>query len=72
MRLLIPLIALIALLHAAPAQAEADKVRIVQPYGVIYLPSYVVADHHLIEREAEAMEQMERDILAALGLPDPY
>ena len=27
---------------------------------------------HLDPREAEAMEQLERDILAGLGLPDPY
>ncbi|MBS0643410.1 MAG: ABC transporter substrate-binding protein [Proteobacteria bacterium] len=54
MRLLLTLVAVIALLHAAAARAEADKVRIVQPYGVLYLPSYVVADRHLIEREAEA------------------
>ncbi|MBS0460378.1 MULTISPECIES: rRNA maturation RNase YbeY [Thermomonas] len=27
---------------------------------------------HLDPREAEAMEQLERDILAGLGVPDPY
>jgi NitT/TauT family transport system substrate-binding protein len=36
------------------AQAESDQVRIAQPYGLLYLPSYVVADRHLIEQKAEA------------------
>lgn len=27
---------------------------------------------HIDSREAEAMEQLERDILAGLGVPDPY
>ncbi|MFX6969205.1 rRNA maturation RNAse YbeY [Acinetobacter baumannii] len=27
---------------------------------------------HQDEREAEAMEQLEREILADLGIPDPY
>lgn len=39
-----------------PAQgfAEADKVRIAQPYGLLYLPSYVAIDRHLIEGKAAA------------------
>lgn len=38
----------------ATAHAESDQVRIAQPYGLLYLPSYVVADRHLIEQKAEA------------------
>ena len=37
-------------------------------HGVLHL----LGLDHEDEREAEAMEQMEREILAALGLPDPY
>jgi NitT/TauT family transport system substrate-binding protein len=37
-----------------PAQAEAAAVRIAQPYGLLYLPSYVAADRHLIEQRAAA------------------
>ena len=36
------------------AHAEADTVRIAQPYGLGYLPSYVVVDEHLIEQHAKA------------------
>ena len=45
---------LAVMLWARAACAEADHVRIAQPYGLLYLPSYVVADRHLIERGAEA------------------
>ena len=37
-------------------------------HGVLHL----LGLDHDDEREAEAMEQIERDILAALGFPDPY
>jgi probable rRNA maturation factor len=37
-------------------------------HGVLHL----LGLNHEDEREAEAMEQMERDILAGLGFPDPY
>jgi probable rRNA maturation factor len=37
-------------------------------HGVLHL----LGLDHEDEREAEAMEQIERDILAALGFPDPY
>ena len=37
-------------------------------HGVLHL----LGLDHEDEREAEAMEQMEREILAGLGLPDPY
>ena len=38
----------------SPAMAEADTVRIAQPYGLVYLPSYVAVDMHLIEKHAKA------------------
>jgi probable rRNA maturation factor len=37
-------------------------------HGVLHL----LGLDHDDEREAEAMEQIEREILAALGFPDPY
>ena len=37
-------------------------------HGVLHL----LGLDHEDEREAEAMEQIEREVLAALGLPDPY
>jgi NitT/TauT family transport system substrate-binding protein len=43
-----------ALLWAGAAGAETDKVRIVQPYGLVYLPSYVAVDAKLIEKHAAA------------------
>lgn len=39
--------------HGAVA-AEANQVRIVQPYGLVYLPSYVAVDRGLIEKHAKA------------------
>jgi NitT/TauT family transport system substrate-binding protein len=42
------------------AAAEVNEVRIAQPYGVIYLPSYVAVDRQLIQKHAKA-----------LGLPEP-
>ena len=36
------------------ARAEADTVRIAQPYGLVYLPSYIVVDRHMIEDRAAA------------------
>ncbi|ACG79861.1 conserved hypothetical protein [Phenylobacterium zucineum HLK1] len=37
-------------------------------HGVLHLLGY----DHMREDEAEAMEGLERDILAGLGVPDPY
>ena len=37
-------------------------------HGFLHLVGY---DHETTE-EAEEMEQMEREILATLGIPDPY
>jgi NitT/TauT family transport system substrate-binding protein len=43
-----------ALCTAAPAQAEENAVRIAMPYGLVYLPVYLVADLHLIQKHAAA------------------
>lgn len=52
-RLWIPLSLILGLLPHL-AHAEADTVRIAQPYGLVYLPSYVVVDRHMIEDRAAA------------------
>ncbi len=39
---------------APAARAEANEVRIVMPYGLVYLPVYVAADRGLIQKEAKA------------------
>ena len=45
---------LAAMIMAPPARAEANQVRIVMPYGLAYLPVYVVVDRGLIEKHARA------------------
>jgi NitT/TauT family transport system substrate-binding protein len=44
---------LLGLALTAPARAESDQVRIVMPYGLPYLPTYVVVDRGLIEKHAK-------------------
>ena len=46
----------VAVLALAPvsARAEADTVRFAMPYGLGYLPTYVVADRNLIQKHARA------------------
>lgn len=44
----------LAVWPVAQAHAEADTVRIAQPYGLLYLPSYVAVDRHMIEERAAA------------------
>lgn len=41
-------------LASAPVCAEVDTVRIAMPYGLGYLPAYVVVDRHLIQQHAAA------------------
>ena len=50
------------------AKPLADHLRHLVAHGVLHLVGY----DHLEEAEAEAMEALERDILAGLGVPDPY
>lgn len=57
---------------AAEARAQgkplADHLQHLVAHGVLHLVGY----DHQDDVEAEAMEAMEREILAALGVPDPY
>ncbi|HEX4853042.1 MULTISPECIES: rRNA maturation RNase YbeY [Arenimonas] len=60
-----PVVAKEALEQGKPLNAHYAHLTI---HGVLHL----LGLDHEDEREAEAMEQIERDILATLGLPDPY
>jgi NitT/TauT family transport system substrate-binding protein len=42
------------LLLASPVRAEVNTVRIAMPYGLVYLPTYVVVDRRLIQKHAAA------------------
>ncbi len=53
LRILLVCMAMLAIPRLAAA--ETNEVRIAQPYGVIYLPSYVVVDRQLIQKHARAM-----------------
>ena len=52
----------------AQGKALADHLRHLTVHGVLHLFGY----DHEIDSEAEAMEQLERRILAGLGVADPY
>ena len=60
-----PVVAKEALEQGKPLAAHYAHLTV---HGVLHL----LGLDHEDEREAEAMEQFERDILATLGLPDPY
>ncbi|KFN51152.1 rRNA maturation RNase YbeY [Arenimonas composti] len=60
-----PVVAREAAEQGKPLQAHYAHLTV---HGVLHL----LGLDHEDEREAEAMEQMEREILAELGLPDPY
>ncbi|HEU0153080.1 MAG TPA: rRNA maturation RNase YbeY, partial [Arenimonas sp.] len=60
-----PVVAKEALEQGKPLNAHYAHLTI---HGVLHL----LGLDHEDEREAEAMEQIEREILATLGLPDPY
>jgi probable rRNA maturation factor len=60
-----PVVAKEALEQGKPLAAHYAHLTV---HGVLHL----LGLDHEDEREAEAMEQLERDVLARLGLPDPY
>jgi probable rRNA maturation factor len=60
-----PVVAKEALEQGKPLAAHYAHLTV---HGVLHL----LGLDHEDTREAEAMEQLERDILAKLGLPDPY
>ena len=60
-----PVIAKEAAAQGKPAAAHYAHLTV---HGVLHLLGW----NHEDTREAECMEQLEREILAGLGLPDPY
>ena len=60
-----PVVAREAKEQRKPAQAHYAHLTV---HGVLHLLGW----NHEDDKEAEAMEQLEREILAGLGLPDPY
>jgi NitT/TauT family transport system substrate-binding protein len=48
------LLLLLGMILAPSAKAESNQVRIVMPYGLGYLPTYVAVDRGLIEKHAKA------------------
>ena len=54
MRDILALAAVFIGLIGMPARAEVDTVRIAMPFGLVYLPVYVVADRQLIQKYASA------------------
>lgn len=71
----LPLLGDLVICHPVVVQeaAEQDK-PLVEHYAhlVIHGTLHLLGHDHLEENEAEAMEALERDILAALGIADPY
>jgi probable rRNA maturation factor len=53
---------------AAQGKPLADHLQHLVAHGVLHLVGY----DHQDDGEAEAMEALEREILATLGVPDPY
>jgi probable rRNA maturation factor len=53
---------------AEQGKALADHLRHLTVHGVLHLAGY----DHQTDDEAEAMEDLERRVLAALGVSDPY
>ncbi len=53
---------------AAAGRPVANHLRHLVVHGVLHLLGY----DHIDEADAEEMESMERTVLAALGVPDPY
>lgn len=54
MKLFSGLLALSLCLTPGSASAETDTVRVAMPYGLVYLPVYIVAERQLIQKHAKA------------------
>lgn len=71
----IPLLGDLVICHTVVAQeAQQQHKPLAQHYAhmVIHGTLHLLGYDHIEDDEAEVMEQMERDILAGLEIPDPY
>ncbi len=71
----LPLLGDLVICHpvVAAEAAEQDKpLRHHYAHMVVHGTLHLLGHDHIEDEEAEAMEQLERDILAELGIPDPY
>jgi probable rRNA maturation factor len=57
---------------AAEARAQGKTLRAHLVHLVVHGVLHLLGHDHVRAREAERMESLERQILARLGLPDPY
>lgn len=71
----LPLLGDLVICHAVVArEAEAQHKTLMAHYAhmVVHGTLHLLGHDHLDDDEAEAMEQLEREILAELGVADPY
>ncbi|MYL23819.1 rRNA maturation RNase YbeY [Vreelandella massiliensis] len=71
----LPLLGDLVICHAivvAEAQHQAKPLAQHYAHMVVHGTLHLLGYDHIDDDEAEVMEQMERDILADLGIPDPY
>jgi probable rRNA maturation factor len=57
---------------AAEARAQGKTLRAHLVHLVVHGVLHLLGHDHVRARDAERMESLEREILARLGLPDPY
>lgn len=57
---------------AAEAHAQNKEIRHHWCHLLVHGTLHLLGFDHITDEEAEIMEQLERDILATLGMPDPY
>ena len=71
----LPLLGDLVICHAVVAQEASEQGKPLEHHyahmvvhGILHLMGY----DHIDDQEAEEMEQFERELLAELGIPDPY
>ncbi|SDO02125.1 rRNA maturation RNase YbeY [Vreelandella arcis] len=73
--IVLPLLGDLVICHAVVTQEAEEQHKTLEhhyAHMVIHGTLHLLGYDHLADEEAEAMEQRERDLLAALGIADPY